>query len=172
MFTNLQQILGTQSRLPLLALLCLLLAASLAACQPKETSPQGDAAAQNVSQGETQTAGNQSPLEDPEYAKVVMQQNPEFTEAELLKIYKDMEPVSRGSMAEVVTYLENDKGWPQARSYYILTKVASAEMILQEGDGGRQMIADNWPEEIPTQRELTLVEKHRATLHKLIGATE
>ena len=171
MFIRLHKIFGAQARLPLFALLCLLLVVGLTACQPKETSPRGDAAAQSQPQGEM-TAAKQSPLEDPEYATAVMRQSPEFTEAELLKIYKDMEPVSRGSMAEVVTYLENDKGWPQSRSYYILTKVASAEMILQEGDGGRQMIVDNWPDEIPTKQEQALVEKHRATLHKLIGATE
>ena len=171
MFTRLHQIFGAKQRLLLSSLFCLLLAAGLAACQPKQTSPQD-----NVAQGGTQTSAQtttaQSPLDDAEYATAVMKQNPEFTESELTKIYKDMEPVSRGSMAEVVNYLDKEKGWPQARSYYILTKVASAEMILQDGEAGRQMVADNWPEEIPTAQELALVEKHRATLHKLIGMTE
>lgn len=173
MFTRLHQILDAKSRLLLSGLLCLLLAAGLAACQPKQTSPQDNAAQSGTRAGAgAQTTSAQSPLDDAEYATAVMKQNPEFTESELTKIYKDMEPVSRGSMAEVVTYLEKEKGWPQARSYYILTKVASSEMILQDGDAGRQMIADTWPDEIPTAQELALVEKHRATLHRLIGMTE
>ena len=171
MFTRLNQIFGAKSRLLLSSLLCLLLVAGFAACQPKQTSPQ-DNGAQGGTQTGVQTTSQQNPLDDPEYATAVMKQSPEFTESELTKIYKDMEPVSRGSMAEVVNYLDKEKGWPQARSYYILTKVASAEMILQEGEAGRQMVADNWPEEIPTAQELALVEKHRATLHKLIGLTE
>lgn len=171
MFTRLHQIFGAKSRLLLSSLFCLLLVAGLAACQPKQTSPQ-DNAAQGGTQTGAQTSTAQSPLDDPEYATAVMKQSPEFTESELTKIYKDMEPVSRGSMAEVVNYLDKEKGWPQARSYYILTKVASAEMILQDGEAGRQAVADNWPEEIPTAQELALVEKHRATLHKLIGMTE
>ena len=171
MFTRLNQIFSAKSRPLFSSLLCLLLVAGLAACQPKQTSPQ-DNGAQNAPQTGVQTTSQQSPLDDPEYATAVMKQSPEFTESELTKIYKDMEPVSRGSMAEVVNYLDKEKGWPQARSYYILTKVASAEMILQEGEAGRQMVADNWPEEIPTAQELALVEKHRATLHKLIGLTE
>ena len=165
MFTRLQQILGTQSRLPLLALLCLLLAASLAACQPKETSPQGDAAAQNVSQGETQTAGNQSPLDDPEYAKVVMQQNPEFTEAELLKAMADVQPVTHNGMDEVLDHLTKNSGWERNRAYYVLSKAAVSEFILNEPEA-RQTISQEYPQGLPTDKELDLVRKNRAAVHK------
>ena len=179
MFTSLNQIFGVKSRLLLSGLVCLLLVSGLAACQPKQTSTSENApvaentpvaenaAAQNQNQGDVK----QNPMEDPDYARAIMQKGPEFTEAELLKIYKDMEPVSRGSMAEVVNYLETEKGWDGSRVYYILSKVASGEAIL-ENPANREMIAQDYPEDLPTANELALVQKHRATLHKLIGIAE
>lgn len=173
MFTSLNQIFGVKSRLLLSGLVCLLLVSGLAACQPKQTSTSDKApvaestAAQNQNQGDVK----QNPMEDPDYARAIMQKGPEFTEAELLKIYKDMEPVSRGSMAEVVNYLETEKGWDGSRVYYILSKVASGEAIL-ENPANREMIAQDYPEDLPTANELALVQKHRATLHKLIGIAE
>lgn len=173
MFTSLHQIFGARSRLLLSGLLCLLLVAGLAACQPKQTSTTDTAPASENTTTQDQPQGDvqQSPLENPDYATAVMQKGPEFTEEELLKIYKDMEPVSRGSMGEVVNYLEAEKGWDGNRVYYILSKVASGEAILQD-PANREMIAQEWPEDLPTAKELALVQKHRATLHKLIGATE
>ena len=173
MITSLTQMLGDKARLLLSGLVCLMLAAGLAACQPKQTSTSENTPVAENAAGQNQSEGavEQNPLEDPDYARAIMQKGPEFTEAELLKIYKDMEPVSRGSMGEVVNYLEAEKGWDGSRVYYILSKVASAEAILQD-PANREMIAMDWPEDLPTAKELGLVQKHRAALHKLIGVTE
>ncbi len=169
MLIRLNQIFGVKSRLLLSGLLCLLLVAALAACQPKQAPAPENAA--DSGQQAPQAVSDKDPLTDPDYAKTVMMQSPEFTEAELVKIYQDMEPVSRGSMSEVVHYLSAEKGWEASRVYYILNKVSSAEMILQD-PASRELVVQDWPEEVPTAKELALVEKHRATLHKLIGATE
>ena len=173
MIISLNQIFGAKARLLLSGFICLMLLAGLAACQPKQTSTSENApVAENAAaQNKGQDTAAQSPLENQDYARAIMQKGPEFTEAELLKIYKDMEPVSRGSMGEVVNYLEAEKKWDSSRVYYILSKVASAEAILQD-PANREMIAMDFPEDLPTAKELALVQKHRATLHKLIGVTE
>lgn len=170
MFTRLNRIFGVKSHVLLSSLACLMLVVGLAACQPKQTPPPENVADSGRQNQQAATA-DKDPLTDPAYAKTVMLQNSEFTEPELVKIYQDMEPVSRGSMSEVVNYLSAEKGWEASRVYYILSKVSSAEMILQD-PASRELVAQNWPEEVPTAQELALVQKHRATLHKLIGATE
>ena len=179
---------STYRALCLTGLLCLLLAPGLAGCQAKV---QQDAAAPQIvqpvhkdqqlaatpqgvtdTQQDLQAASLTNPADDHGYAEAVMLRSPQFTETELLKIFKDMEPVSHDSMYNVVEYLHVEKGWPMERSYYILTKVASSEGILQDGDSARQYLRENWPEDMPTNEELALVEKHRAALHKLIGYQE
>ena len=169
-----QYVLMARPRVVWFGVLCILLLAGLVACQPKSAQPD-DAAASGQSQ-QAEAAAEQSappvsgkdPLTDAEYAKAVTAKGPEFTEAELVKVFKDMEPVSRGSMDEVINHLDAEKGWDRTRAYYILTKVAAAEIILED-ESNREYIARDWPEDIPTAKELALVQKHRATLHKLIG---
>ncbi len=177
--------LSAHYRLPGLAgLLCLLLLAGLTACQAKvqqdAAAPQAVQKNQQVAATAQEAAAGQAleatltphPVDAADYAKAVMLQGPQFTEAELLKILKDIEPVSRESMYNVVEYLYNEKDWTRERSYYTLSKVASAERILQDGDSAIQYLEEAWPEDMPTAEELALVEKHRARLHELIGYEE
>ena len=170
-----QDLFRVKPRAALLGLLCFLLLAGFVACQPKQSAPDNAAASQQgqeaaAQQGEAPVS-DKDPLTNPSYAEDLMTTSPEFSEAELVKIYKDMEPVSRGSMSEVVHYLSAEKGWGGSRVYYILSKVSSAEMILQD-EANREYLARDWPHDMPTAKELALVQKHRATLHKLIGQKE
>ena len=105
------------------------------------------------------------PLEDPVYEKAVMETNPEFTEKELLKIMTDIEPATNNSMSDVLDYLTGAPGWERNRAYYILTKVAVSEFILSEPDA-RQTITAEYPQGLPTEKELDLVSKNRAAVHK------
>ena len=105
------------------------------------------------------------PLEDPVYEKAVMETSPEFTEKELLKIITDIQPVTNNSMDEVLDYLAGAPGWERNRAYYILTKVAVSEFILSEPDA-RQTITEEYPQGLPTDKELDLVRKNRAAVHK------
>ncbi len=159
-----------KTRLLFSGVMCLALVVGLVACQPKQAPPSENVSDSGESQQQEVISG-QSSLEDEAYAKAVMVKGPEFSEVELLTILKDIEPVSRGSMDEVVHYLSAEKGWDESRAYYVLSKVSSSEMILQD-EGNRDGIAASWPEDMPTERELALVAKHRATLHKLIGYDE
>ena len=105
------------------------------------------------------------PLEDPVYEKAVMEAGPEFTEKELLKIMTDIQPVTNNGMGDVLDYLTGAPGWEKNRAYYILTKVAVSEFILSEPDA-RQTISEEYPQGLPTEKELDLVRKNRAAVHK------
>ncbi len=105
------------------------------------------------------------PLEDPVYEKAVMEAGPEFTEKELLQIMADIQPVTHNGMNEVVDYLAGAPGWERNRAYYVLTKVAVSEFILSEPDA-KQTISQEYPQGLPTEKELDLVRKNRAAVHK------
>lgn len=105
------------------------------------------------------------PLEDPVYEKAVMEAGPEFTEKELLQIMTDIQPVTHNNMGEVVDYLAGTPGWERNRAYYILTKVAASEFVLSEPDA-RQTLTQEYPQGLPTDKELDLVRKNRAAVHK------
>lgn len=114
------------------------------------------------------------PLQDPVYEKAVMTSNPEFTEAELLKIMTDVQPVTRSAMNEVLDYLTGKPGWDRNRAYYILSKVSTSEFILSEDDqaAARDMLKQEYPQGMPTDKEFELVSKNRAAVHKGMGVSE
>jgi hypothetical protein len=111
------------------------------------------------------------PLEDQTYEKAVMESEPEFTEKELLQIMLDIQPVTKGSMDEVLDYLTGAPGWDRNRAYYILNKIAVAEYILSEPDV-RQVLMAEYPQGLPTDKEFELVRKNRAAVHKGMGIEE
>ena len=105
------------------------------------------------------------PLEDPVYEKAVMENGPEFTEAELLKAMADVQPVTHNGMDEVLDHLTKNSGWERNRAYYVLSKAAVSEFILNEPEA-RQTISQEYPQGLPTDKELDLVRKNRAAVHK------
>lgn len=107
----------------------------------------------------------EDPLDDPVYEKAVMENGPEFTEAELLKAMADVEPVTHNGMSDVLDHLTKNSGWDRNRAYYVLNKTAVAEFILSEPDA-REIIKEEYPQGMPTEKELDLVTKNRAAVHK------
>ena len=107
----------------------------------------------------------EDPLDDPVYEKAVMENGPEFTEAELLKAMADVQPVTHNGMDEVLDHLTKNSGWERNRAYYVLSKAAVSEFILNEPEA-RQTISQEYPQGLPTDKELDLVRKNRAAVHK------
>ena len=107
----------------------------------------------------------EDPLDDPVYEKAVMESEPEFTETELLKAMADVEPVTHNGMSEVLDQLTQNSGWDRNRAYYVLSKTAVAEFILSD-PGSKEIIKQEYPQGMPTEKELNLVAKNRAAVHK------
>ncbi len=107
----------------------------------------------------------EDPLQDPVYEKAVMENEPEFTEKELLKIMTDVQPVTHEGMSGVLDHLAGAPGWDRNRAYYVLTKIAVSEFILTEPDA-RETMMQEYPQGLPTEKELSLVTKNRAAVHK------
>ena len=113
----------------------------------------------------------EDPLDDPIYEKAVMENGPEFTEAELLKAMADVQPVTHNDMDEVLDQLTKNSGWERNRAYYVLSKTAVSEFILSEPDG-KDIISKEYPQGLPTDKELDLVRKNRAAVHKGMDIAE
>lgn len=107
----------------------------------------------------------EDPLDDPVYEKAVMENGPEFTEAELLKAMADVEPATHNGMKEVLDHMTQKAGWDRNRAYYVLSKTAVAEFLLSD-PSSREMIKAEYPQGMPTDKELDLVSKNRAAVHK------
>lgn len=149
------------SRAMCLGLILMLMVLGLSACK----------AGKNSVALPTPDPAYEDPLDDPVYEKALMENSPEFSEAELLKIMADVQPATNNGMGEVLDYLTGAPGWERNRAYYILTKVAVSEFILSEPDA-RQDIGKEYPQGLPTDKELDLVRKNRAAVHKGMDISE
>lgn len=160
-------------------LLLVILLFSLTACKANTHTKSGESEAQTQVQPPPEAtppadASYEDPLQDPTYEKTVMTSNPEFTKTELLKIMEDIIPITHSSMTEVLDYLSSKGGWERNRAYYILSKISVAEYILTEDDqtAAKERINQEYHQGMPTDKELKLVEKNRAAVHKGMGLKE
>lgn len=107
----------------------------------------------------------EDPLDDPAYEKAVMESEPEFTEKELLKAMTDVQPATHNGMKDVLDHMTQKAGWDRNRAYYVLSKTAVSEFLLSD-PSAREIIKEEYPQGMPTEKELDLVSKNRAAVHK------
>ena len=126
--------------------LLLALALALSACVASES-------------GRSREAGLPSPGEHRALKSMLLAQ-PEFSEGELLKFQKDLAPTINMPKEEALPYLEANKGWPQARSTYMILKIGLAAESILAGKSCAELFPVIPPELYPSLGEIDLVAKH------------
>ena len=104
----------------------------------------------------------EDPLRDPVYRKAVMENEPEFTEAELLKAMADLQPIPHYPMRHVLDQMTRISGWERNRAYYVLYKSEMAEYVLSAPENKTLHPI----EFMPTAKEFDLVRKNLAAVQK------
>ena len=129
-----------------ICLASLLLALTLSACAAGEG-------------GRSRETGLPFPGEHRAFKAMILAQ-PEFSEAELLKFQKDLAPTMDMTKEEALPYLEANKGWPQARSTYMILKMGMASESILTGRSCAELFSVIPPELYPSPAEIALVSKH------------
>lgn len=129
-----------------ICLASLLLALTLSACAAGEG-------------GRSRETGLPFPGEHRAFKAMILAQ-PEFSEEELLKFQKDLAPTMDMSKEEALPYLEANKGWPQARSTYMILKMGMAAESILAGKSCPELFPAIPPELYPNPAEIDLVAKH------------
>ena len=106
------------------------------------------------------------------YDKAVMENKPEFTEAELRKAIVDLQAAPRGNGRDaILEHMAQNAGWEINRADYVLSKIETAELILSNPNG-REIVSHEFPQAMPTDKELDLVRKNLAAVRKILWSEE
>lgn len=100
-----------------------------------------------------------SPREHSAFKRMILAQ-PEFTEEELLKFQEDLAPTVDMPKEEALPHLEANKGWPQARSTYLILKMGLASESIVAGRSYAELFPIIPPELYPSPKETALVREH------------
>ena len=144
-------------------------AAAKAAEQPQGTAAVG-ATEQPAQEGPNpQIFRYTSPKAKPgeNYGVTVMQREPAFTEAELLRFCDDVYPAV-GSPPVMLAYMQQKKGWEPDRVFYLLSRLTfgCAYLKMHAQDPATQ---PQQPPMAPSEEELALLQKHMDRIPNFFG---
>ena len=106
------------------------------------------------------------------YTEAVMGNKPEFTEDELQKAIVTLQSAPRGKGREaILEHIAQNTGWEIDRADYVLSKIETSELILSNPNG-RDIVSREFPQAMPTDKELDLVRKNLAAVRKILWSEE
>ena len=113
------------------------------------------------------TSEEQPMQREHEAFKAMIEGQPEFTEAELLKFTDDAEGAQELTGNKIMGYFVNEKGWPVNRATYMLLKLGMIAQSFEAEKRYSEIFADIPPSLYPTRAETDLARKHLGRITKL-----
>lgn len=99
--------------------------------------------------------------------RAMIESQPEFNEAELLKFAADAEGAKELTGDKVMPYFVNEKGWPINRATYMLLKLGMAAQSFEAEKRYSELFPAIPPSLYPTRAETDLTQKYLGRISKL-----